>query len=502
MKTMSLALHSSRSRWLRTLAGVFGLVLITSLGISACGGGGGDTASPNKGQVNISLTDAEGDFVSYTVDVLSLTLTKTNGAVVQTLPLKTRVDFARYTDVTEFLASASVPRGVYVKGTIKLDYRNADIEVEDAKGDAVKVSKIVDGNGDPITTLDAAFKLDGLNVLPIVPGAPKYLSLDFDLKASNTVTFDANSIPSLTVAPLLVAKVDKESDKALRLRGPLKSVNANNNSFQVFVRPFFHAIAKGTHFGTIHVNTDSNTVYEIDGQSYQGQDGLFALSDLSKLTGVVVLGKMKFKPRRFEAHEVYAGSSIPGGNMDAVQGSVVARNGDVVTLRGVTLIRKNGSIVFSDNVAVTLTNNTKVFKQGSATAYAKDDISVGQRLSVFGTLTNTSINQLELDAADGYARMLVTRLRGTVVTKDATPTFDVELNSINGRNPSLYDFAGTGASAAEDADPLNYEIDTSTLNVSAFAVGNKLAVGGFVRPFGQAPKDFTANTLVSHPSNK
>jgi hypothetical protein len=55
--------------------------------------------------VVIALTDAEGDFASYTVDVLSLTLTTANGAVVETLPLSTRVDFARYTDLTEFLSA-------------------------------------------------------------------------------------------------------------------------------------------------------------------------------------------------------------------------------------------------------------------------------------------------------------------------------------------------------------------------------------------------------------
>ena len=42
----------------------------------------------------IGLTDADGDFLSYSVDVVSLTLTKADGAIVATLPLRQRVDFA------------------------------------------------------------------------------------------------------------------------------------------------------------------------------------------------------------------------------------------------------------------------------------------------------------------------------------------------------------------------------------------------------------------------
>ena len=67
----------------------------------------------------IGLTDQEGDFHSYTVDVLSLTLTKLNGAVVETLPLNTRIDFAQYTEMTEFLTAATIPSGVYVKAQMQ-----------------------------------------------------------------------------------------------------------------------------------------------------------------------------------------------------------------------------------------------------------------------------------------------------------------------------------------------------------------------------------------------
>jgi len=60
------------------------------------------------GVVGISLTDTAGDFLSYTVDVTSLTLTKADGTVVQALSQRARVDFARLVDLTEFVTAVTI----------------------------------------------------------------------------------------------------------------------------------------------------------------------------------------------------------------------------------------------------------------------------------------------------------------------------------------------------------------------------------------------------------
>ena len=106
--------------------------LVVAFNLTACGGG--DSSGEGNGQVIVSLTDAQGDFATYTVDVLSVKLTHADGREVETLPLTTRVDFAQYTDLTEFLTAATVPNGRYVKGSLVLDYSNADIQVEDTNG--------------------------------------------------------------------------------------------------------------------------------------------------------------------------------------------------------------------------------------------------------------------------------------------------------------------------------------------------------------------------------
>ena len=226
-----LANGSVPGRWIQFLVLWLFVIMLAGLGLSACGGGSGDSASAEEGngEVIISLTDAEGDLVSYTVDVVSLTLTKANGAVVQTLPINTRVDFAQYTDMTEFLTAATIPAGVYVKGSMVLDYSNADIQVENDKGGVVPVplDKIVDTDGNPITQLEVSVKLEDRNSLPIAPGIPAHLTLDFDLEASNTISFDDQGVPTTEVAAFLLAEVNAQHNKPHRLRGPLKQVDVS-----------------------------------------------------------------------------------------------------------------------------------------------------------------------------------------------------------------------------------------------------------------------------------
>ena len=79
------------------------------------------------GTVIVSFTDADGDFLNYTVDVLSLTLETANGRVVETLPRETRINFTDYVDLTELVTIATVPPATYVAGTIRLDYSDAEV---------------------------------------------------------------------------------------------------------------------------------------------------------------------------------------------------------------------------------------------------------------------------------------------------------------------------------------------------------------------------------------
>jgi len=488
-----LSITHSRSRWQPLLLFIF-LTFLFIL-ISSCSSTDSDTGNGN-GEVIIGLTDAEGDHATYTVDVLSLTLTKANGVVVETLPLNTTIDFAQYTELTEFLTAATVPNGVYTKASMVLDYSSADIQVEDPAGNIVAVKTIVDIDGNPIDTLEVSVQLEGRDQLLIVPGVPAHLTLDFDLKASNKVDF-SGAEPVLTVAPFLVADVELEDPKPHRLRGPLASVDVENESFEIIVRPFRHLFAENDRrFGTINVHVDTETVYEINGISFEGNAGLEELNAQATFTAVIAIGELKLinERRVFVATQVYAGSSVPNGEDDVASGHVVARSGDTVELKGVTLLRADGSVVFNDTVTVELAATTVVKKQLSTGSHDISEISVGQRLTVFGEISGDAVSGFIMDATNGKARMLLTTINGSIAQTDSPLAVDV--SNIGHRAIGIFDFSGTGVNATNDADPDFYEIYTSTLDLSDLVVNEPVKVRGFVRDFGMAPEDFDAQSLV------
>ena len=471
--------------------------------IAGCGGSGSSADSgggDETGDLVISLTDAPGDFADYTVDVLSLNLIRADGTKVSALPLETRIDFSQYTEMTEFLTAATIPGGTYVEATLTLDYSNADIRVEDESGNAVRVETILDEQGNPVTTVAMTVRLEGRNALTIAAGGPAHLLLDFNLEASNQVTFNGAGVPTVAVEPFLAADVNRTDNKLHRLRGLLDSVSVDEGSFSVYLRPFCSALT-GDHdnYGIHTVMTSDTTAFNIDGTSYIGQAGLSALADLPAFSAVVVVGDLAFDPLRFEAQEVYAGTSVPGGSLDAVQGSVLSRTGDTLTIKGATLIRRDGTVTFNDRVTVEIGADTAVSRQFSIDTFGKDDISVGQRVIIGGIVTDTDPLSLTMDATGGYARLLLTTVRGTVNGIDeenATAQLALSLQCINHHRADIFDFSGTGIDAENDADPDNYEINTGALTLPPMDLDAPVKVRGFVQAFGQAPADFNAQTII------
>jgi hypothetical protein len=491
--------------WLKNRYIIVSLLLLSTLVVSGCGGGSSTSNTPpvnsnDTGTVLIAVTDAEGDFIRYSVDVLSINLTHADGRVVETLPTSSRVDFAEYTSLTEFITAASVPNGRYIKGSMLLDFSNADIWVESATGEAIAVNSITDVNGDSVTTIEVSVILDGLNSLPIASGLPKHLTLDFDLKASNTVTV-ATTSASIIVEPKLIASIDLDKSKQHRLRGPLKSVDVAANSFELFIRPFRHRLVPyKKHFGTLKVVTIDTTLYEIDKRSYEGNAGLDVMATLARLTGVVVRGNVKFDPLRFEAEQVYAGSSVPGDTLDVVKGSVISRTANSIKVHGAIVTRADGRILFNDAITVQLADSTIVKVQQSMADHSIVDVSIGSRITLFGSVTDETSSNFQFDASNGYARIGFSDLKAEVVGIVAIPEqalpLVVNLQSINGRRATLYNFDGTGVDSARDAVAGKYEIDTGTLNLPTFLDKSFVAIHGSVTHFGAAPKDFKAKTVV------
>ena len=453
-----------------------------------------NTIESEEGEVLIGVTDAPGDFVAYEVAVTSLKLTHQNGAVVETLPRSSNIDFAQYVELTEFLTIATVPRGQYVKGTMTLDYSDAAIYVENESGETVKADAVVDVNGDAVTTLELDVNLENANRLIVAPGVPAHLTVDFDLQASNTVELDSPAGVSVIVEPLLLAEISREGAKPHRARGALKEVFIDRQAFSLYLRPGRNRVIGGERNHSLPVVTDDETHFDIDGEMFSGVDGLGKMSELAPLSAVVAKGNYRLNPVRFVATEVYAGSSVPGGDRDLVRGVVISRDSDTVNIKGAVLVRADGVAEFNTDISVALSDLADYSKQASAEQVSAADISVGQRISASGMLMSNSLGQRELNTDDGHVRLLMTTVGGAVAANDDNMV--VALSSLAGRNPSSFDFTGTGVSAEFDADPFSYEIDKNGLLAADIDTNSTIKAAGHVQAFGMAPADFVAETIV------
>ncbi len=504
---MSFQSMSSRALLAAALASLLGLAACGSGSSSAIAGtggngnGGGGTGTPppitntdcdkpttndDGGCAFVSLTDAAGDFLTYTVGVTKITLTRRDGAVVSVLPKSATVDFAQYTDLSEFLTLNAIPVGDYQSGVITLDYRNADIEDQDTNGDAVKL-KPVDAGGAAITTLDVTVNFDTNHPFGAVKGVPHTLGIDFNLDSSNTVN---NGKQTVTVQPFLIARVDDADGKEQLVRGPLSSVDITGKAFTLGLRPFR---ANSDDYGKVPVHTTAATTFIIDQKIYTGSTGLTALKLAGSDTAVLAQGSFDFSTHRFVADQVMAGSSVAGGTLDAAEGVVTARSGNTLTLRGATLYRTGASIGFHDALTVDVGSGTTVREIDKLSTHLADgDISVGQHLLVFGNLTGSTT----LDATGGFALLEFTRVDGSVLIIDtagtnASVTLDVQ--AIEGHTIGEFHFGGTGS------DHSNYQVELPCSCLSeGVSLNDPVRIEGFVTPFGSAQPDFEAQTLTDY----
>jgi hypothetical protein len=469
----------------------------------ACGGGA-DGSAGNSGAMGscgtdcgaalITLQDAAGDFQSYTVDVVSLKLRKASGALVETVPATTRVDFAQLVSLSELISAGQIPSGDYVAATITLDYANASISADDGTGGSVALTP-VDSQGNALSgQLELGVQLDNRHHLVITRARTARLAFDFNLAASNVVDLTSATVQ---VAPLIQASVVPPADLNIRVRGALVSTDTAASSYTLNLRPFHLPQAD---VGQLVVHTGSATSYEIDGVSYSGDAGLAQLASMPAGTLTAAFGTLQTGDYTFTAERVLAGTSVGGNQSDLVQGVVAARSGNTLTVRGATLDRRDGGFEYLRGlVTVTIADSTHVTEAGQVGSFGIGAVSVGQRIAAAGTVTiDSATGAATLDASTGRVRLEITPMWGLVTGALVNPLV-LDLQAIDGRNPGTFDFTGTGASPASDANPAAYVVDTGTLPLGGLAIGAPARVFGFVVPFASATaSDFRALSVVSY----
>ena len=497
-----------------------GLLLAAALALAGCGGSSmnpSTAVSPPAstkqtpctsgcGTALVSLTDAPGDFVSYIVTVDSLTLTRADGTVVQTVPTTSQVDFAQLVNLSEVLSAQQLPPGTYTSAQLTLDYSTADIVVSTASGNVtVPGADLINGaTNSPISAPITVTLSFGSAPLVITDGTVSNLALDFNLAASNAVDLTANPI-TVTVNPVLSASLAPASSKQIHVRGPLQSVSAGSSDYVVNVRPF----ADGQDdFGQFTVYTNASTTYLINGTSYTGSAGLSALQGLSMGTLTTAYGTWDTTANTFTASVVHAGTSVAGVSGDAVIGTVAARTADTLTVDNALVYQAPSSssssgdtqsddLHFTHQVTVTIGSGTTVSAEGETGTFSPSDLSVGQRVRFTGTLSSNATGT-SLDATSGTALMKPTRGTG-LYTGPNSGAIAVNLQSLGGVDAGSLLFTGTGASAATDATASSYLVGIpSSFSTTVLAVGLPVEFTGFVTPFGTAPPDFAATTVVSY----
>jgi hypothetical protein len=451
------------------------------------------------------------DFTSYTVNVDSVTLT---GAVTSGYPavqaIET-VDFTKLSNISELVASASIPNDTYTSASIVLDYTNANISVM-VNGVPTKAT-VVDTTGAAVTTTNT---IQTINVTfdpsyrPTIQ--PTYasssalrLAFNFDLAASNVVNM-ATSPPTVTIKPIITVATSASDTKPIRVRGPLINSSIGVGTYTTYMRPFYDEVNS---LGTLSIFNDPNaTVYTISGTTYVGAPGLSVLSQTSAGT-TMTAAYTTYQPTptlnasvtagKFNSTFVIAGSTLEDYYTQGLEGDVIARTGNTLTLVGATLQLNSGvsSYINPPNAVVLLGPGTIVTADDNTTLKGLDynSVSVGQHIIARGIYSLPASGVTTLDATGtsstntGSVSLVSTQLWGSLVSSASGSTV-MNLQTIENWPVSIYNFTGNGAAAVT---PASYAVNTGSLAVPA--VGGPLWIDGLTTPFGSAPPDFNASAV-------
>lgn len=451
----------------------------------------------------VTLSDTPGDFTGYLVNVNSLTLTGKTVGVVTAVGAPQTVDFTKLKNISELWSAASIRNDTYTSATIVLDYTNANISVM-VNGVPTK-AKVVDTTGAAVTTQTINVTLDADHPLVVTPTYAttnaQRLAIDFSLAASNVVNM-ATSPPTVTVKPFMTVATSAPDTKPIRVRGSLINSSVNLGTYTVYVRPFYD---ESNSLGSLTIFNAPDTVYTIDGTTYVGKPGLTALSQ-SSAGSTMTAAYTKYVPTLtpsttaaiFNATYVVAGSTLEDFYTQGLEGDVIARSGNTLTVRGSTLQLNSGVSSYNDADAVVLVGPATIVTaedNTTLTGLTYNSISVGQHIIVRGLYTLPASGIVTLDATGtssantGSVRLIPTEIFGPLVSS-GPGSLVMNLQAIENWPVSVFNFSGTGPAAAT---PAGYSVNTGTLALpTGIAAGGPVFIDGDVAAFGSAPPDFDA----------
>ncbi|HEY2676840.1 MAG TPA: hypothetical protein VGI65_07695 [Steroidobacteraceae bacterium] len=455
----------------------------------------------------MTLTNEPNIFASYLVEVDSVVLIgKTYGSITA-IATPELVDFTKLSNISELWSAANVPSDSYIGAIITMDYTNAAISVM-VNGAPVKAT-VVDPSGAAMTTVAVSVNFDPDNMFTLMQtqftSNALLLAVNYDVAASTSVNM-ATSPPTVTVAPYLTLSTAPSDSKLIRVRGPLINSNVDIGTYTVVVRPFFDEVSS---LGTLSLFNSASTVFTENGTAYVGTPGLKALS-LYSAGSTISAAYTTFEATTTPIagvtagifHPVYvvAGSTLEDFYTSGIEGDVIARSGNTLTLRGATLTVNVAQVVQFQNADAQLLLGpaTQVTADGVATLGPLDynSVAVGQHVIARGLYSVNAAGTTVVDATGatqtntGSVRLISTQVFGSL-TSSSSGSALMNLQAINNWPVSAYNFAGNGATSATDSNPASYAVNTGALALPV-AAGDPLWFDGYTSPFGSAPPDFLA----------
>ena len=538
-------MHSSVISPIRKRAAALIFALVFSVVVAACHNNNLDSGF-GIGFTTVTAQPGGGPFAAYMVTIDSVVLTGLVNGPVTVVDIPEIVDFTKLTNISELWDSASIPTDTYTQATITIDYTSANIAV--LVNGAPQQATVVDSSGAAVTQISVTVNLDPVNYAYVLPTfattAAIRLAINFDLGASNLVDFSTNPA-TVTVAPYFTIATSASDQKLIAIRGPLVNTSLTEQTYSIFVRPFFDEVntagsvtmfnsgspTSGCVANPANPNAPQGSVpqgtccppttplYTISGTAYTGAAGITQLSQLSAgstMTEAFTTFVPQVTPSAtagfFCTVYMLGGSTLEDFFTDGVEGDVIARNGNTLTVRGPTLDETANEIVefFPADAQITLGTGTIVTQDATANVGLNyKSVSVGQHIIARGIASLSAANVVTLDSTGtsstdtGSVRLISTEMFGSLVSNNSG-SLEMNLQGINQYPTSAYNFAGTGTSAATDAVLASYMVDTGSLAVPTdLTVGGPVWVDGVVGPFGSAPPDFIATVVedeVSHPA--
>jgi hypothetical protein len=373
---------------------------------------------------------------------------------------------------------------------------------------------VVDSAGAAVTGLQTInVALDPATPL-IVPStyattSANRLAIDFNLAAATSSINTTTSPVTVTIKPYMTVGVAPADNKPVRVRGPLVNSSVSLGTYTVYVRPFYDEVYT---LGTLSLFVDANTIFTTNGTVSTGTDGITQLSQSSTGT-TVTAAYTTYEPTAtpsatagiFHAFSVIAGSTLENTYTAGLEGDVVARSGNTLTVRGATLVQTYYNLssynVPAGDATVLVGPGTSVTADDTTlTGLDYHSVAVGQHIIARGNYTLPN-NVVTLDATSnsgantGSLRLIPTRLFGSLNDASTPGSLLMTLNTVDNWPVTNYAFAGNGTAAATDPVSANFSVNTGTLTVPDTTSVNALWIDGLFAPFGSAPPDFTASTV-------